>query len=83
LRKLVRLFVDYAESEVYFVGLFKVGVHGHDMRESFLGMLEGPMAIVQNTDTIPQSGLLQASHDVSERTDTEIWKRDRASEPLG
>ena len=33
------LLVDYAETEVDLVGLFKVGLHAHDLGESFLGVL--------------------------------------------
>lgn len=52
------LLVNDAEAEINFVGLFKVGGHAHDLRESFFGMVERAIAVVENADSIPQFGLL-------------------------
>ena len=48
------LLVNYTESEVDFVGLFEVGLHAHDLRKRFLGMLKGSIAIVEDTNTVPK-----------------------------
>jgi hypothetical protein len=37
---LLLLLVDYTEPEIDFVGLFEVGLHAHDLRERFFGMLK-------------------------------------------
>jgi hypothetical protein len=37
---LLLLFVDYAKSEVYLIGLFKIWRHAHDLRERLLGMFK-------------------------------------------
>ena len=37
---LVLLLVDDAETEVDFMSLVKIGIHGHDLRESFFGMIQ-------------------------------------------
>ena len=37
--KFLLLFVYYTKAKVDFVGLFEVGLHAHDLRKSFLGML--------------------------------------------
>ena len=58
LGKLLLLLVDDAQPEVNFVGFLKVGLHSHDLGEGLLGMLERPIAIVENTDAVPQLGLL-------------------------
>ena len=34
------LFVDYAESEVDLVCLFKIWLHAHDLRESLFGVFQ-------------------------------------------
>ena len=52
------LFVNYAESEVHLVGLVKVWRHAHDLREGFFCVLQGAIAIVEDTDTIPKFWLL-------------------------
>lgn len=39
LTKLGLLLVYYTKSEINLIGLFEVGLHLHDLRESFLGML--------------------------------------------
>ncbi len=40
------LFVDYAEAEVYLVRFLKIGLHVHDLRKRFFGMLKGAIAII-------------------------------------
>lgn len=52
------LLVNDAQTEVNLVGLLEVGRHVHDLRERLLGMLERPVAIVENANPIPQLGLL-------------------------
>lgn len=47
------LFVDYAEAKVDLVCFLKVGLHVHDLRKCFFGMLEGAIPIIQNADPIP------------------------------
>jgi len=54
LAELLLLFVDDSETEINLVGLFKFGSHAHDLRESFLGMVEGAIAIIQDADAVPQ-----------------------------
>ncbi len=54
LLKLLLLFVYYTESEVDFIGLFKVRLHTHDLGESLFRMFQGTIAIVENTYAIPQ-----------------------------
>ncbi len=39
---LLLLFVDYTQAEVYLVGLFKVGLHLHDLGEGLLGVSSEP-----------------------------------------
>lgn len=52
------LLVDYAEAEINFVGLLKSWLHAHDLRKRLFGMLEGTIAIVKDTDAIPELGFL-------------------------
>lgn len=54
LRELLLLLVDDAKSEVDLIGFFEIGLHAHDLREGFLGMLEGTVPIIQNADAIPE-----------------------------
>jgi hypothetical protein len=51
---LLLLLVNYTEAEVDFVGLFEVGLHAHDLRKRFFGMLERPIAIVEDANTVPK-----------------------------
>ena len=46
LLKLLLLFVDYAQSEVNLVGLFKVWLHSHDLRKGFLGVLKRAVPVI-------------------------------------
>ena len=55
---LLLLLVDYTEAEVDFIGLVKIGLHMHDLREGFFSMLEGAIAIVENANAVPQFGFL-------------------------
>lgn len=59
LAELLLLLIDYTQAEVDFVGLFKVGCHAHHLRERFLCVVERTVAIIKDTDAIPQFGLLQ------------------------
>lgn len=56
--ELLLLFVDYAESKVDLIGLLKVWLHAHNLRESFFGMFQGSVTIIKDTNAIPQFGLL-------------------------
>lgn len=58
---LVLLLVDYAETEIYLMSLVKVGVHGHDLRECFLCMVQRAIAIIKNTYAIPKPRFLQST----------------------
>lgn len=52
------LLVYYPKTEIDLVCLFKVGLHAHDLREGFFGMLERAIAVVQDTDSVPEFWLL-------------------------
>ena len=56
---LVLLLVYDTQTEVDLVGLFELGGHTHDLRKGLLGMIQRAVAIVQNTNTVPQLGFLQ------------------------
>jgi hypothetical protein len=58
---LLLLFVDYTEPKVDFVGLFEIGLHAHDLRKSFLGMLKRPISIIQDANAIPKFWFLRVS----------------------
>lgn len=58
LLELLLLLVYYTKAEVYLVGFFEARVHAHDLGEGFFGVLERAIAIVENTDTIPELGFL-------------------------
>lgn len=52
--ELLLLLVYYAETEVNLVGLLKLGRHAHDLRKGLFGVVQGSIAIVQDTNTVPQ-----------------------------
>ena len=52
--ELLLLLVDYTQSEVDFVGLFEVRGHSHNLRESFLRMIKRAIAVIEDTNPIPQ-----------------------------
>jgi hypothetical protein len=58
LLKLLLLFVDYTQSEVDFIRLFEVWLHAHDLGESLFRMFQRAVAIVENTNAVPQLRLL-------------------------
>lgn len=58
LAELLLLLVYYSETEVNFIGLFKLRRHAHDLREGFFGVVQGSIAVVQNTNTVPELGFL-------------------------
>lgn len=58
LLELLLLFVYYTKAEVYLVGFLEARVHAHDLGEGFLGVFERAIAIVEDTDTIPELGFL-------------------------
>jgi hypothetical protein len=51
--ELLLLLVNYAETEVDLVGLLKSWLHAHDLREGLFGVLEGPVAIIQDAYAVP------------------------------
>jgi hypothetical protein len=59
--ELLLLLVNYAEAEVDLVSLFEAWLHAHDLRESFLGMFEGTIAIVEDSYPVPELGFLDGS----------------------
>jgi hypothetical protein len=52
------LFINYTKTEVDLVGLLKGWLHAHDLRKGLLGMLEGAIAVVEDTNAVPELGLL-------------------------
>jgi hypothetical protein len=57
--ELLLLLVDYAEAKVDLVGLFEVGFHAHHLREGFFGMLKRSVAVIQDSNPVPELGFLQ------------------------
>ena len=58
LLELLLLLVYYTKAEVYLIGFLEAWVHAHDLGEGFLGVFERAIAIVEDTDTIPELGFL-------------------------
>lgn len=58
LLELLLLLVYYTEAEVDLVGFLKSRIHAHDLGKGFFGVLERAIAIVEDTDTIPELGFL-------------------------
>ena len=66
LAELLLLFVYNTESEVDLVGLLKVGLHLHDLRECLFGVVQRSVPVVQDTNPVPQLGFLfLVSHYIS------------------
>lgn len=66
LAELLLLFVYNTESEVDLVGLLKVGLHLHDLRECLLGVVQRPVPVVQDANPVPQLRFLfLVSNDIS------------------
>lgn len=53
------LFVYYAKPEIYFVRFLEVWLHVHDLRKGLLGMFERPIAVVEDTNAVPQLWFLK------------------------
>jgi hypothetical protein len=51
---LLLLLVNYTQAKVDFVGLFEIGLHAHDLRKRFFGMLKRSIAIIKNSNAIPK-----------------------------
>jgi hypothetical protein len=51
---LLLLLVNYTQAKVDFVGLFEIGLHTHDLRKRFFGMLKRSIAIIKNSNAIPK-----------------------------
>lgn len=47
------LFIYYTESEVNLVGLFKIGLDCHDLRECLLCIIIASVPVIQNANAIP------------------------------
>lgn len=58
LAELLLLLIDYAQAEINLIGLLELGSHAHNLRKCFFGVVEGPVAIVENTNSIPEFGFL-------------------------
>lgn len=56
--ELLLLFINYAKTEVDFIGLLERGLHTHHLREGFFGVFQRPVTIVKNAYSIPQLGFL-------------------------
>ncbi len=56
---LLLLLVNYAEPEVYFVRLLEVGLHLHDLGECLFGVLQRPVAVIQDANAIPELRFLR------------------------
>jgi hypothetical protein len=44
--ELLLLFINYAQTEINFVGLLEVWLHAHDLRKRLLGVFERSIAII-------------------------------------
>jgi hypothetical protein len=58
LLELLLLLIYYSKAEVDLVGFLEARVHTHNLGEGFFGVLERAVAIVEDTDTIPELGFL-------------------------
>lgn len=58
LLKLLLLFINYSESKVNLVGLLKLRVHLQHSVEGLLCVIEGTIAVIKDTNAIPQSRIL-------------------------
>lgn len=56
--KLLLLLVYDSQAEVDLIGLLEIGCHAHHLRESLFRMVQRTIAIIQDTDSIPQLGFL-------------------------
>jgi hypothetical protein len=56
--ELLLLFVNYTETEVYFIRLLEVGFHAHDLRKRLLSVLERAIAVIEDTYAVPKLGFL-------------------------
>lgn len=53
---LLALLVNYAQAEINLVRLVKVRVHAQDLRECFFSMVERAVAVIKNTNAVPELG---------------------------
>ena len=51
--ELLLLLINYAKAEVNLVGLLERRFHTHDLGKGLFGMLQRPVAIVEDSNTIP------------------------------
>ena len=82
LLKFLLLLVDYAQPEVDLVCLLKIGLHTHDLREGFLGVFQGAIAVIEYTNPVPQLRFLcrgQIRSHRQERLDVlhSVWEGSR------
>lgn len=57
--ELLLLLVDYSQTEIDLIRLVEVGFHPHDLRKSFLRVLERSIAVVEDAYAIPKLGFLR------------------------
>lgn len=58
LRILGLLLINYTQPEVDLVCLFKFRLDVHDLGESLLGVVVATISVVENTDSVPEHGIL-------------------------
>lgn len=58
--ELLLLLVYYSQAEINLICLLEVGFHAHDLGEGFFGVLKRAIAVVQNTNAVPEFGLLRS-----------------------
>jgi hypothetical protein len=56
--ELLLLFINYTEAEIYFIRLLEVGLHAHDLGKRLLGVLEGAITVIEDTNSVPKLGFL-------------------------
>lgn len=55
---LLLLLVDYAQPEVYLMGLVEIRLHLHDLRKSIFRVVQGAVSVIQDANAIPKPGFL-------------------------
>lgn len=55
------LLVNYAEAEINFIGLFKIGLDLHDLGKGLFGIVIAPITVIENSNAIPEHRILGVS----------------------